>query len=163
MTTDETLTPPFEVTQFSTPSDTIGRKERELSALLDRVLATPFEPVLKTLGELSSKAKRSGDKLEDFANELSSVDESIEKINRTVKANAAKLEALDNALREIAKAVQQSEVTAVQRDDQLSEALDALRREAQQAARAAAMKARIMQILFAALLVTLVGHLAFKV
>ncbi|WP_395334299.1 hypothetical protein WBP06_18465 (plasmid) [Novosphingobium sp. BL-8H] len=163
MTTNETLMPPFEATQFGNSSDAIGRKEQELSALLDRVLAAPFEPVLKTLSELSSKAKLSGDKLEDFANELSSVDENIKKVSRTVKTNAANLEVLDKALKEIAKAAHRSETTAAQRDNQLLEALDASRREAQQAASAAAMKARIMLILLAALLVALVGHLAFEV
>lgn len=163
MTTNEGILPPIEAPLLGTPPDTITRKEKELSALLDRVLATPFEPVLKILNDLSIRAKRSGDKLDEFANELNSVDENIRKIKRVVDNNSVNLEALDKALCEIAKISGRAEAEATTRDRHLLEALNASRHEAQQAMRAATTNARIMQILLATLLVTVVVHLAFEV
>lgn len=163
MTTNEGILPLIEAPQFGTPPDTITRKEKELSALLDRVLATPFEPVLKILNDLSIRAKRSGDKLDEFANELNSVDENIRKIKRVADDNSGNLEELDKELCEIAKISGRAEAEAATRYSHLLEALNASRLEAQQAMRAATRNARIIQILLASLLVTFVVHLAFEV
>lgn len=162
MMTDETLMPNAEVSQFCTPSETVKRKEQELSALLARVLAAPFDPVLDELSRLSSGTKHSGAKLADLTDELSSVDGNIEKLIRIAKTNALKLEAFDKALSDIAKVALHSEVAAAERGAQFEEALSALREETQQARVTAARNMRTLLILFAILLASIVGHITFE-
>lgn len=163
MTTNETLLPPLEPLPVGTPPDTIARKEQELSALLERVLAAPFKPVLQTLGELSTRTERSGQKLQDLADELSSTDENVLKVGRAVRTNAENLESLEEKLGKVARAVQASVEAAEKRDCELLKVLQASREEAQQATQMAARNARAMLLLFAIVLVILVGDIAFEV
>ena len=164
MTTNEAIMPPFEATQFGTPPDTITRKEKELSALLHRVLEEPLKPVHKELGEMASGAKISGNRLKDIADELSSVDDNIKTVEKILKFTlASQFEQIDNALREIAVIARRSEMEAAERDRQLQESLNASRLEAREAMRVATINVRIMQIFLVTLLMTFVVHFALEV
>lgn len=167
MTTGEPSLNSFETAQFETPPDAIVKKEQELSALLDRVLAAPLRPVLESLDELSNNTERSRQKLASVGDDLSSIGEDADKVHKATKKVLRILEGLEEDQRqrfkELIQAAVSSQAAAAERDGALLETVCAIREEALQAAAMATRRARIALFLLAILLAAAVGHIAIDV
>jgi len=169
MTTSEPLLQSLELAKFDTPPDAVVKKERELSALLDRVLAAPLDPVRKVLGDLSMRAKDSHDELKRLGADLSDTDDNVVKVGKTAKAVLEKLGSLEDGLHAefaaVAKGDRLSEAAAAsaERSAQLLEAVRAMREEVQETAKASAAQGHLLMILLAVLLAATIGHILFDV